>query len=295
MGQTLVSESLLNRLMVELDGLTPEARKAARYALENPRDMGFLTVREFADVANVKPNTIVRMAQQVGFEGYDDFREPFREAIRTGQIKPQDRARWLQNVQKRGEMGQLYADMVNSALDNLEKTFAGIKQADMTAAAKTIWSARNVYTLGVGVHHSNVSNFTYLASTGMAQFYAIPQAGSTAIDDLAWATEQDVLIAITSRPYRNEVVTAARQAKKQGATLIALSDSPASPIARIANHSFTIAVETPQFFPSSVSTLALLETLLSFVIATASDEVVARVQTFHDRRKHLGFYYEDPS
>ncbi len=295
MGQTVVSKSVLNRLSVELDGLTPEARKAARFVLENPRDVGFLTVREFADAANVKPNTIVRMARQVGFDGYDDFREPFREAIRTGQIKPQDRARWLQDVQKRGEMGRLYAEMATSALGNLEKTFAGIKESQMTAAAKAIWSARKVYTLGVGVHHSNVNNFTYLASTGMTQFYAIPQTGSTAIDDLAWATEQDVLIAITSRPYRNEVVTAARQAKDQGVMLIALSDSPASPIARIADQSFLIAVETPQFFPSSVSTLALLETLLSFVIATASDEVVARVETFHDRRKQLGFYYEDPS
>ena len=75
---------------------------------------------------------------------------------------------------------------------------------------------------------------------------------------------------------------------------MALSDSLASPIVRVADHSFVLAADTPQFFPSSVSTVALLETLLSFVIAVASDEIVDRVERFHRRRHDLGLYVEDP-
>ncbi len=76
-------------------------------------------------------------------------------------------------------------------------------------------------------------------------------------------------------------------------TIVALSDSPASPIIRMADHGFVVSVETPQFFPSSVSIIALLETLLSFVVAVASDEIVERVETFHKRRHQLGMYDED--
>ena len=53
-------------------------------------------------------------------------------------------------------------------------------------------------------------------------------------------------------------------------------------------------MDTPQFFPSSLSTVALLETLLSFVISLASDEIVERVETFHRRRHQLGIYMEEP-
>ena len=52
-------------------------------------------------------------------------------------------------------------------------------------------------TLGVGVNNSNARNFTYLASTGMRDFHAIPRPGSAPVDDLAWADERDVLIAMT--------------------------------------------------------------------------------------------------
>jgi hypothetical protein len=58
-----------------------------------------------------------------------------------------------------------------------------------------------VFTLGVGVNNANARNFTYLASTGMVQFHAIPRPGPRP-DDLAWADERDVLIAMTCKPYR---------------------------------------------------------------------------------------------
>jgi len=290
MNGTNVSIAILERLAQELPDLTPEARKAATYVLENPRDVGVSTVREIAQAANVKPNTVVRMARQVGFEGYEDFRAPFRDAIRRGAADFPDRARWLQDIRKSGDLGGLYADMLKDALRNIEETFAAISTDDLKAAAEAIWAARRVFTLGVGVNNSVARNFTYLASTGMTEFHAIPRPGSTPADDLAWADGRDVLIAMTSRPYRTEVVKAVEIAREQGMTIIALSDSPASPILRGADHGFVVSVDTPQFFPSSIGTIALLETLLSFVVAVASEEIVERVETFHKRRHQLGMY-----
>ena len=294
MNGTNVSSNVLDRLTEEWDALTPEAQKAARYVLENPNDVGVSTVREIAEAANVKPNTFVRMARQVGFEGYEDFRAPFREAIRKGAVSFPDRARWLQDIRKSGDLGGLYADMAGAAIRNIEETFAATSAEAMKSAAETIWASRQVFTLGVGVNNANARNFTYLASTGMTQFHAIPRPGSTAVDDLAWADGRDVLIAMSMRPYRSEVVAAINVAREQGVTIIGLSDSPASPVIRAADHGFVVAVDTPQFFPSSVPTIALLETLLSFVIAVASEEIVERVEKFHDRRHQLGIYVEDP-
>lgn len=287
------SADVLAALSSELTQLTPETRKAASYVLENPNDIGVSSIREIAEAADVKPNTLVRMARSVGFDGYDDFRAPFREEIRRGVASFPDRARWLQSLGKGGKLGGLYADMVSSAIRNIEETFAHIEPARLKAAAECIWNSRMTFTLGVGVNSSNAQNFTYLASTGMVQFHAIPRPGSAPIDDLAWADERDVLIAITCKPYRSEVVDAVAVAREQGVTVIGISDSPASPLILGSPHGFVVAADTPQFFPSSVSTIALLETLLSFVIASASPDIVDRVTRFHNRRRQLGIYQEE--
>ena len=289
----LESADVLVALSNELEQLTPEVRKAAAYVLENPNDVSVSSIREIADAADVKPNTLMRMARSLGFDGYENFREPFREEIRRGVTNFPDRARWLQSLGQTGKLGGLYKGMVNAAIQNIEDTFASIDTADLKAAASAIVKSRQTFTLGVGVNSSNAQNFTYLASTGMVQFYAIPRNGSTPIDDIAWADKRDVLIAITCKPYRTEVVEAVHIAREQGVQVIGISDSAASPIIAGSEHGFVVSTDTPQFFPSSVSTIALLETLLSFVIAMATPKIVERVETFHDRRHQLGLYYEE--
>lgn len=286
------TEAVLSTLATELDCMTPEQRKAASYVLENPQGVSVSSIREIADAADVTPNTLVRMARSVGFEGYDDFREPFREAVRSSAVNFTDRARWLQAARQRGQLGALYADMVSSALENIETTFAGTDEKQLKAAAKAIWVSRRTFTLGVGVNSANAQNFTYLASTGMVQFHAIPRMGSTATDDLAWTDHKDVLIAITCKPYRREVIEAVEIARNQGVKIIGITDSPASPLITGTDFGFVVACNTPQFFPSSIATVALLETLLSFVVATASPDIIDRVERFHERRHQLGLYQE---
>lgn len=285
--------TIMARLNDGWDDLSPQLKKAAGFILDNPNDVGVSSIREISAAADVSPNTLVRLAKSVGFEGYEELRGPFKEQLRGGDLGFTDRARWLQKVSQDGQLGPLYADIIHAAIDNIESTFSRIDVDTLTTAADVIWRSRQVFTLGVGIHHANAQHFTYLASTGMVDFHAIPRPGATATDDLTWAGPEDVLLAVTTAPYREEVVTATRLAKEQGVTVVAISDRATSPITRIADHAFSVVDDTPQFFPSSVATITLLETLLSFVIARADEKIVDRVAAFHERRRELGIYWDD--
>ena len=283
-------QDVLAALGAELANLTPETRKAAAYLLENPNDVGVSSIREIAEAANVKPNTFVRMARSFGFEGYDDFREPFREEIRKGGVNFPDRARWLQSLSKGGKLDGLYADMAAGAIANVEQTFAATNAKQMKAAADAIVAARTAYILGVGINHTLARSFTYLADMALDNVRAIPRSGSLAVDDIARAGKEDVLLAITFKPYRSEVVEAVEVARAQGVTIIGISDSPASPVIAGSEHGFVVQTDTPQFFTSIFSTGALLETLMAYVIADASEDVIANIGRFHERRHELGIY-----
>ncbi len=285
--------SVLRRLGDELDDLTPELRKAGAYILENPNDIGISSVREMATAASVKPNTLVRMARALGFEGYEDFREPFREAIRRGGFDFPDRARWLQSLSRGGKHGELYAEMAASAIANIEQTFAAAAAPRLKAAAGAVVKAHKTFVLGVGVNHAMARNFAYLADMAVDNVLAIPRDGSLAIDDISRATRRDVLLAMTFKPYRTEVIDAVRLARELGMTIIGISDSPASPIVAGSKHGFVVQTDTPQFFTSTFATAAFLETLIAFVIAEAGSDVVANIARFHARRHALGIYREE--
>ena len=89
---------VLQYLTESLPNLTPELQKTAAYVLENPNEIGVSSIREIAAKAKVKPNSLVRMARRIGFEGYENFRQPFREQIRHGNYVYRDQAKWLQSL-----------------------------------------------------------------------------------------------------------------------------------------------------------------------------------------------------
>ncbi len=286
-------EQVLDHLAASFDSLTPELRKAATYVLENPSAIGVSSTREIARAAKVKPNTLVRMARTVGFDGYESFREPFRAEIIAGRENFPDRARWLQSLSKGGALSGLYSDMAEAAIGNVEGMFAGTDAGAVNAAAKDIAAARATYVLGVGIANAFTRNFAYLAGMAIGTISAIPQDGSLPIDSLVQAQPGDVLLAMTFKPYRREVVEAVRQALEQDLTVIGISDSPAAPFLTQAKHRFVIPTQTPQFFTSTVAVSAFLETLIAFVIADADDAAVANIERFHDRRHALGVYWKD--
>ncbi len=287
------SEQVRGRLLDALPTLSPQLRKAARFALDHPREVGVSSISELATAAGVKPNTLVRMARAVGFEGYEGFREPFREMIRTGAGDFPDRARWLQSIARGGRHGELLTEMAGGALANVEALYGEITAEGVKAAADRIVEARVTYVLGVGIAHAVARNFAYLAGMALETVAAIPRTGSVAVDDLARAGPGDVLLAVTFEPYRTEVVQAVRAARGQGVAVIAISDSLASPIALGAAQVFRVPTETAQFFTSTVALSALFETLMAFVIADAPPEVVASIERFHRRRHELGVYWNE--
>jgi len=292
LSETIDADSgvVLRILADELDRLTPQLRKAAVYLLDHPQEIGVSSVREIAEAAGVTANTVVRMARSIGFSGYEDFREPFRKEIRNGALSFPDRARWIQSLARSDSHGTLYADMARSVIANVEATFAATDSERLKVAADAIVSARHTYVLGVGVYYTLARNFAYLADMAFDSVEAIPRLGSNAVDDLSKGKTGDVLLAMTSEPYRTEVVAAVRLARDQGMTVIGISDSRASPIISDATHGFVAQFETPLFFSSNVGPLVLLETLMAFVIAQAPEDAVARIEAFHLRRAEIGLY-----
>lgn len=289
-GNELAPATVLEQLAGQLPELTPELRKAASYVLDNPNDVSVSSIREIAEAAKVKPNTFVRMARMAGFDGYEDFRRPFREEIRQGRESFPDRARWLQSLAKGGKLESLYAQMAAASIANIEGLFSTTGVQDLKAAADEIIVARTTYVLGVGIANAIARNFAYLAGMAVGTVTSIPRDGSPPVDGLVRAGEGDVLLAMTFKPYRREVVEAVQVAIEQGMTVIGISDSLASPVLQGAKHRFVVPVDTPQFFTSTVALSAFLETLIAFVIADADADVIANIERFHQRRHELGIY-----
>ncbi|WP_290990607.1 MurR/RpiR family transcriptional regulator [Hyphomicrobium sp.] len=267
---------VLDLLTRSLGDLTPELRKAATHVLENSNLISVTSIREMAHQADVKPNTLVRMARAVGFDGYEDFRRPFREKVIKGHDDFPDRLSWLLSLSEGGRLAGLYTDLATASIINIERLFSETTSLAIKAAADDIVQAPMTYVLGTGMGNSIAAYFAFVAGlAAMGKVTAIPRDGLRPIDGLARAERKDVLLAMAFKPYPREVVEAVASAVSRGIKVICISDSPACPIMAEAGHRFVVPMGTPQVFASSVALMSLLEAIIAFVIASGGPEAMS--------------------
>jgi DNA-binding MurR/RpiR family transcriptional regulator len=285
--------SVIAGLQAAHAALSPRMRVAARYLLDHPNEIAVSSMRQLAQAAGVPPNTMVRLAQTLGFHGYEEFRHPFREAMRRGAGSIPERARSLQHASRAGRHGELFRELAESAMSNVAAIFSSTSPADLKRAARMIIKARTAYVLGMGSCYSSMLGFTYVGRMALSNLVFAPQAPNQPLDDLMRIGRSDVLFAATYQPYRRETVEAARHAKARGAKLISLTDSRVSPIAPDADLLLLAPTATPQFFPSILATTAVLESLLAFIVSETDKDAVASIEAIHSSRTAAGVYWPE--
>jgi DNA-binding MurR/RpiR family transcriptional regulator len=286
-------EALIALMQAELSSLSPRIRTAARYLLDNPNEIPVSSMRQIAAAADVPPNTLVRLAQALGFEGYEEFRHPFREVMRRGGDTIPDRARSLQHLSRAGSQGELFRQLAETSMSNVATLFSTTSALDLRRAARMIIKARTAYVLGMGSCYSSMHGFYYVGRMAIPNLVFTPQQSGVPRDDLMRIGRQDVLFAATYRPYRRDTVEAAHYAKTKGAKLVSLTDSRASPIAADADLLLLAPTTTPQFFPSMLAMIAILESLLAFIVSETDKDAVASIEEVHRSRTAAGVYWPD--
>lgn len=84
---------------------------------------------------------------------------------------------------------------------------------------------------------------------GVASIY-LESPGATGADYLAGASPEDALLAVSVLPYTRATVDLAKHAAGLGVTVLAITDSPVAPLARLARDVAIVSTKSPSFFHS---------------------------------------------
>ncbi|MCP4332614.1 MAG: MurR/RpiR family transcriptional regulator [Gammaproteobacteria bacterium] len=285
-------EEVITRLLTDFDELPGQLQLCARYLIDHPHEVGLQSMRTLAARAEVQPNSFVRLARHLGFEGYDALRERFRDFVRGGTGSTPDRVRWLQQMDREGGSAAIFGSMAEACLDNTEKMFAQQSVVNLERAADLMINARRVYVLGLGLAYPLAYNFWYVARMGFDHFILTPRHGSLPSDDILRMDERDCLLAMTFQPYRRDTLASVQRARKSGAKIIGVTDSNAATLCREADIGLVAPTHTPQFFHSNSAVTALLESLCALLVVRGGDAAHEAVEAFHSARWEENIYDE---
>lgn len=265
---------LLNRVKEGYAKLPAQAQRVARWLAERPDDVALLSTRQQARALGVAPATLTRFAKHFGFAGYDALRGVSQHRLRTraAAFAPEAR-RMIARRQASGDaaLAEGVLDAISTNLDALRDrtTLASVEKA-----AKLLSRARRIYVLGSRSSYPTAYHFCYVASFGGAPAILVDGPGGIGVDALRGAGAGDVMFAVSVAPYSRATVEAAAHAAGQRVGVIALTDSPLSPLAARARVVLTVPTATPSFFHSMGAAFAIAETLAALVVAERGPQAI---------------------
>lgn len=264
-------DDLAYRVARQRHELTPVERRIADVVLADPESVAFGTVAGMARKASTSGASVVRFATKLGYSGFVELQDSVQR----------DLARRLRPASERIRQpppGDVVGRTLSVELDNLHATLASVDR-DAFGRAVQLLSAK---TSRVGVVAGDAAHgiaHQLTAELGMLRGDVDLLAGSEVqvARRLADFGRDDVLFAIDIRRYDRWVLSTVERASSRKLAVIAVTDSPVSPLAARAEVTFTVSAVGAGPFDSHVGTLALANALVSGVAGRLRQSATRRL------------------
>ena len=260
-------EALKLLLQTEGPALPKRLRQVAAFALDRPDEFAFGTAAHLAAVASVQASTLVRFAQTMGYAGFSDLQSVFRDHLRKSFPDYRDRLSKLSAAagQATGPAA-LFQGFADAATVSLERAQHSLDPDLLAKAVRTLAGADTIYILGARRMFPVAVYFAYACGNLGLKCILVDQLGGLGPEQMSYASAADVLLVVSFTPYAPVSVESARAAAARGVPVVAVTDSPFSPLCPLTDVWLELSEADFGAFRSLAATFALAMTL---AVATA--------------------------
>ena len=279
------------RLLVDsYPTLTPELKKAARFMVEHPEEVGLSSMRSLASGAGVKPATITRLTKNLGFNGYEDLREPFKQRLRT---RSPDFVAKVQDIQQRSAQGNeaLLKDLRSQEIANIERSLSDGQIARLDSAAQIVHDSEHLYVLGLRGSHAAAFLFHYTYQLFQDNSRLLDTGAGIFADQIRDIGANDCLLVVSFPPYTQLTIDAVDYAADAGARIVAITDSVISPAANAAAATIVTANTSPSFYHSFTGAVAVVQALITILVAKAGGNAIKTVEDTEKQLSSVSAYW----
>ncbi|HEX5597532.1 MAG TPA: MurR/RpiR family transcriptional regulator [Micromonosporaceae bacterium] len=244
-------ENVLVRVRAGLPEFTGALRRVAEQVLNDPAGAARATIVELAERSGTSPATVTRFCRAMGFSGYSDLRLGI--VAETGSTRS---AGWTVDIGR-----EIQPD------DPLDRVLQQIMAADNramqdTAALLDLHQVERAADAIAGARRINIFGASGSALVGEEMQFSLHRIGVAA---WAWADVHnalasaalqhpgDVALGISHTGQTRETIEVLAEAGSSGATTIALTSFPRSPLAETADIVLVTASQATTFRPDALS------------------------------------------
>ncbi|NLJ31099.1 MAG: MurR/RpiR family transcriptional regulator [Clostridiales bacterium] len=280
-----------NLLAVRIQNKMSEFSKGqkliAKYIEEHYDKVAFMTASKLGATVGVSESTVVRFATEIGYTGYPELQRAMQEMIRNKLTSVQR----MEVTANRIGKSDILDSVFNQDIDIIRRTMEETSHEAFYRSVDAIIAARKIYILGA---RSSLALATFLSYYFNLLFENVLLVQSTSegeiFEQMIRVDERDVVIGISFPRYSKKAVKAMDFAHKRGATVIAITDTTLSPLAKPADNLLLARSDIASIVDSLVAPLSLINALIVTTALRKSSEVTQVFKRLEDIWDEYGVY-----
>ena len=224
---------LLTKIQNGMNGFSKGQKRIARFIIEHYDKAAFMTASKMGQTVSVSESTVVRFASELGYSGYPSMQKALQDMVRTKLTAVQR----IEVTNDRLANQDILQMVLQSDIEKIRMTLNEIRREDFEAVVDSIMRARRIYILGV---RSSAALASFLGFYFNLIFENVRLVHTTSVSEMfeqvLRVDQDDVVIGISFPRYSKRTVKAMQYARDRGADVVAITDSPLSPIAQLASY-----------------------------------------------------------
>src|SRR5215471_3505649 len=243
--------------------------------VERPEEAAVRTITELADAHGINASTLTRLATRLGYDGFADFQSVFRDNVAQSHrhfyshqaerlVAGASAADAGVSVARAGEIATVM-QLARESVANIEGFLSQLSAPELRDAAKLLAHAPRVRIFGLRQFHALAAFLAYALGLVRSDVDLLDAPGLGTAEGLAQLQRGDVVLVTSVAPYTRAVAQVAKTAAAAGLTVIAITDTRASPLVPPARHAFFIPHGSSFFSNSMGAYVVFCEGLLNLV------------------------------
>jgi DNA-binding MurR/RpiR family transcriptional regulator len=266
-------------VFARMDQLSPAEKKVARSLLANYPSAGLASAAALADAAGTSTPTVLRFAARLGYGSYPEFQRQLRDEITLQASSPVNRAGQA-NVD--GAEGSRFERAVAERIALTKWLLTSVPPSEFDEAVRLLSHPPRHVVISGGYFTQQIARLlTYQLDQIIPHVDFAEEPLSHDISKYLRLRKDSVAIVFDLRRYELRAKQISGMVKKQGATLIVITDQELSPSAELADIVLPVPVDGIPF-DSDVALLALVECLVEAVFREIGDKALTRMALYEE-------------
>lgn len=251
------AQELIQRLNHSGKKLSKSHRRIAECIVTHYDKAAFMTASRLGEYVGVSESTVVRFAAALGYEGYPQLQKALQELIRH-------RLTASQRFEMTTDMDhtQVLSKVMKADIQNIRSTLDELDLKTFEEVVERFLEAKQIYILGLRSSAPIAQFFGHYLGFIFPNVQVVTSGISDVFEQLSRIGEDDLLVGISFPRYTSRTIEAMELARKKGASLVAITDGPLSPLHAAADLCLMAKSDMASFVDSMAAPLSLINALI---------------------------------